>query len=363
MENLKVYADLIEKDLQDKIIDQSRFTDTYTLFKRKCLKYRLKKPHWINYTDRSFSWVNGLYALGLLSTGNKEAIRLLISYYDRLTAIKLLGFPLFEVPDQIIHAEVMLTLYSVHGKKRYLPLIQEAADLLRLLAEEYDGLIVYWPPDKSILIDSLGMISDFCYQYDSVFPGNNLSSVAKYQIDYTEQFCIDPQSGFPYHSYAYEQHSSEGSSTWGRGIGWYLLGLTAYARRFHTKNERLEQVLDRLLLHQDADGFLYDNISQPTHIDTSTTCMAAVSLARCIEEGLIEEKGLYKYYEPFSRAIRALCASVNERGEVLNCSGECKAAGNYSGDFGNYFSQGYTLMLLNMIHRNKRLQDIIKDTY
>ena len=41
---MKVYADLIEKDLQDKIIDQSRFTDNYTLFKRKCLKYRLKKP-------------------------------------------------------------------------------------------------------------------------------------------------------------------------------------------------------------------------------------------------------------------------------------------------------------------------------
>lgn len=359
MKPIAELADRIEQDLLEKVSRSARPSEVKGYYKRKVLKYYLHKPDWVSYIDRSFTWINGQYALGLLSTGSPESIRMLTDYYDRLLLAKRLGLPVFEVPDQTIHAHVLLELYSRHGKKRYLPLIREAAMLLNRIAEQNDGLIVYWPPDKAVLVDTLGMISEFCYQYDQVFEGSALSSIAKQLIEYTEQFCIDPQSGFPFHSFDYERKTAEGSSSWGRGVGWYLLGLTAYVRRFGEKTERLEQVFESVFAHQDSDGFLYDDVLHPTHIDTSTTCMAALCLGNCIADELLPEETLSKFYEPIAKAVGALCSSVNEKGEVLNCSGECSAAGDYSTEFGNYFAQGYTLMLFRLIESNAKLQRIL----
>lgn len=360
-QQMKQSSRRIELDLQGKLRAAASRDRFFAYIKHKTLRYRLHKPDWVSYVDRSVSWKNAQYALGLLAMDSSESIRALTKYYDRLLLAKRLGYPIFEVPDQVLHAEVMLALYRHYGKKRYKPLIREAASLLESIAEQNEGLVIYWPPEKTILVDSLGMISNFCYEYDRVFHAPRLTEIAKKQIDYTEQHCIDAGSGFPVHSMNYANGEAEGSSTWGRGIGWYLLGLTAYVKRFGEKTERLSQVFNLVFAHQDEDGLLYDDILHPTHVDTSTTCMAALCLADCMENDLLDGEALRKLRRPFARAVSALLASVNERGEVLNCSGECKAAGEYSADFGNYFAQGYTLMLFNRIDQSGKLRKVMNE--
>ena len=43
----------------------------------------------------------------------------------------------------------------------------------------------------------------------------------------------------------------------------------------------------------------------------------------------------------------------------MDCSGECRAPGQYSTEYGNYFSQGYTLALFKLVQHSEHLQQII----
>lgn len=360
--DFNVYFGRIAEDLQKRITADSSIEAGYLFLKRKLLRYKLKKQDWKNYIDRSRSWISGQYALGILSVGSPETIRVLTRYYDWMLLVNRLGMPVFEVPDQIIHAEVLLELYSKHGKKKYSPLIKKAAGFLKTLAQQNNGLIIYWPPEKTILVDSLGMVTNFCYRYSQVFQDSELARIASNQIEYTQANCIDWVSGFPVHSYAYETGTPEGSSSWGRGIGWYLLGLTSYVKYTHNASEKLWAALSRLMEHQDDAGFLYNDLIYPSHIDTSTTCMAALCIAECIASGLLDDAYSEVLKNWFRKSVEALMASVNEKGEVLNCSGECQSAGAYSESYGNFFAQGYTLMILSMINRHPELRESFTKT-
>ena len=352
----QILSAAIESNLRQKIDAAAACPAFLSFLKKRILKYMRKSPDWVLYLDRSFSWVNGQYALGLLSAGAPGACRSLIRYYDRLLLVKRLGMPVFEVPDQVIHGEVLLTLYERYSKKRYLPLIQEAVELLKRIAAENGGLVIYWPPDKEILVDTLGMITDFCYHYESAFGNSELSAIATAQLSFTETSCIDPETGFPFHAYDLDSGYSSGSSTWGRGVGWYLLGLTARAERDEAWRGRLLQVFKLVFRTQDEGGFLPDDLAAPKHIDSSPTCMAALCLARCLERELYGSEQNAELAVWLQSCIRALRSSVNEAGEVLNCSGECERAGVYSTKYSNYFSQGYTLMLFEMLKHSDRLR-------
>ena len=355
-EDVGLCAERIAANLAAKLQAAAAPEKTRLFLKRKLLKYRLKKPDWVGWTDRSVSWINGQYALGLAETGTPEAIRTLTRYYDKLLLAKRLGFPVFELPDQTIHAEVLLILYSRYGKKKYRPLILEAAGLLKTIAERNDGLVIYWPPDKELLVDTLGMIPGFCYLFADRFNAPEFAALADRQIEYTEEVCIDPDSGFPFHAYRYAEGTHAGASTWGRGVGWYLLGLSACALRHPERAGRLPEVFRNTFRFQDPQGFLPDDLAKPTHIDTSPTVMAALCLARCLESELFDEEDAISLAPYLAKSVRALAASVSPDGEVLNCSGECPSPGSYSTQFGNYFAQGYTLALFTLILRSERLQ-------
>ena len=204
------------------------------------------------------------------------------------------------------------------------------------------------------------MITDFCYHYSALYGDTELAEIADRQIRFTEEVCIDPESGFPFHAYNYATGQHSGSSTWGRGVGWYLLGLTSRTLRHPEHAPHLLHVFHSVFRYQDPKGFLYDDLFRQAHIDSSPTCMAALCLAMSIGDGLFEEKDVEALAPYLSKCVHALCTSVTADGKVLHCSGECRAPGEYAASFGNYFSQGYTLALFTMIGRNETLQRLIR---
>ena len=353
------YAARIESDLIRAINNAADPRKSFTYLKKKLLRYRFKKPDWIHYVDRSISWISGQYALGLSAAASPEATRALSRYYRRLRTVQALSLPIFEVPDQVIHAEVLLQLHERLGRTRLRPLIDQAADFLKSVASRNNGLVAYWPPDPELLVDTLGIITDFCYHYTDVFGDAALAEIADRQIRYTEQFCLDPESGFPFHAYDPAAGRGRGASCWGRGVGWYLLGLSAYTRRHPENAARLLQVFQAVFRTQDPDGHLYDNLAAPTHIDSSATCMAALSLAESIECGLFTPQDTARLAPFLVKSLRALCRSTTEDGKVMDCSGECRAPGQYSTAYGNYFSQGYTLILFKLVQRSEALRQIL----
>lgn len=323
------------------------------------LRYRLKKADWSRYVDRNLSWISAQYALGLLTSGNRRSIRVLTQFYDRILLIQKMGFPVFEVPDQTFHADILLELYCTYKKKRFAPLIHAAADFLKRIANGNNGLIPYWPPDKAVLVDTLGMITRFCYRYAHVFGDIQMAEIADRQLSYTEEFCIDPSIGLPIHSLDYESGKKEGSCTWGRGAGWYLIGLSENVIFTGTHYDRLWQVLENIMARQDSAGFLPDDLNHPTHVDSSVTSMAAYSIARLVTSGQMNEAHKAIACGWLRSCIAALLSVTTTSGEVMESSGECQGAGQYSSDYGNFFAQGYTLAVLSMIQQNEELREMM----
>lgn len=258
------------------------------------------------------------------------------------------------MPDQYIHAEVLLELYELSKNEMLLPLIHQAANNLKNEVELY-GKILRYGNGKMAYIDTLGMITEFCYHYDRIFGVDELSQIAEDQMDFFISAACSESEIFPYHAYEIESGGKKhsGSNSWGRGIGWYLLGLGACVAN---NPEKYSAIFIDTMMHvfskQDQNGFLYEDMITRERIDTSTTSMAALSLYYGLRSEIFEEAEKIKAEIYLERAISALVSATTEDGRVLFCTGECGGANVYSKEYGDYYAQGYTLRLMTMLERN-----------
>ena len=337
----------LRKQLLDSI-SMSHLINYLKLFFQR--RYRsVCHKEWYDIENRCFFWINGQYAYGLLCNHSSDDITVLKRFYNKVLILFNLKLLVFDRPDSLIHAYVLLVLYNQYGQKKYKRLIDSARDYIIKEAEESGGLIRYRRPYKHFFIDTLGMMNAFCYEYGKVFHDSDIILIANKQIDYIKEKCNESNELFPYHVYDMSTGESKGSNSWGRGIGWFLLGLTECAiNNLQLYSGWYIELLDHILSSQNNEGFFYDDLIKKNHIDTSITSMVALSLAKGLNEGLFgfEKK---ERLNSLTLSINALLKSTNEYGQVLNSSGECHGVGEYSLEYGNFFSQGYTLATLNLL--------------
>lgn len=93
-------------------------------------------------------------------------MKMLTSYYDRLLFLQKAGARVFELPDQMLHAYVLLKMRQTGvGGGKYDTLIQEARQFLIDEARRNHGVISYRTNASEFYIDLLGMIDGFCLLY------------------------------------------------------------------------------------------------------------------------------------------------------------------------------------------------------
>lgn len=256
---------------------------------------------------------------------------------------------LFDKPDTLIHAYVILKLYSSYKKKKYYVMVEAAKSFLK---DEYrkNTLIRYRSPARKFYIDTIGMMNSFCYEYGVQFDDYEIKTIANIQLDYILSRCEFDKETLPYHVYDMASNLPSGPNTWGRGIGWFLVGLTEAAINDPNKYKiHYNRVIDYVFLYQNKDGYFYDDFIAKNHIDTSITSMAALSLAKGLQCKLVDKEDEETKKRQLVLSVRALIKSTDKKGQVMDSSGECSDVGKYSFDYGNYFAQGYTLALLNIL--------------
>lgn len=320
-----------------------RYTGEYI----KRIVHILKHKEWYEIENRCFFWINGQYAYGLLSNHSKTDLKYLKVFYNRILFLFRIGLVSFDKPDTLIHAYVILNLYYIYNQKKYIILVEAAKNYIK---REYqnNSFIRYRATSRKLFIDTIGMINSFCYTYGKIFNDREITRIADAHLDFLEKKCNEGNITLPYHVYDMESGLPFGSNSWGRGSGWYLLGLTEGAIYNSNKYKKIyEKTINCIYRYQNNEGFLYDDFKVRNHIDTSITSMAALALAKGIKYGLLDRNDK-SWRRRLNLSINALLKSINEKGQVLNSSGECKGEGVYSLEFGNYFAQGYTLALLNL---------------
>ena len=346
----------IENDLCRKLLSSASLPMKVRYALRSLLrKIRIKRGMvYYRIVEKSFFWINGQYAYGLINSKELKVLRTLRSFYRFFRAFPLMGIDLIDMPDHYIHAEVLLEMYELSGNKKYLPLIHQAANNLKSEVQK-NGDILRYGNGKKAYIDTLGMITEFCYNYDSIFSGHELSKIAEDQMDYFISAAKEEEVVFPFHSYEIESNAlkHEGSNSWGRGIGWYLLGLGVCAKNNAAKYSRcyIESIMNTFL-KQSEDGFLYEDMKNCDRIDTSTTSMAALALYMGLKNGMFHDGDRDTCLSYLNKAVGALIKATTEDGRVLYCTGECGGADYYSREYGDYYAQGYTLRLLNQLNND-----------
>ena len=135
---------------------------------------------------------------------------------------------------------------------------------------------------------------------------------------------------------------------WGRGTGWYLLGILYCYQELHDGKDkkwiydRMIEASENIMKYQRIDGGWSTQLVSNWNYDSSATAIFATFLFNVYS--IIHDDNCLKSGE---RALAKLMASTRKDGAIEYCEGACHGLGKYSINYGiSPFAQG---MVLDMI--------------
>lgn len=254
--------------------------------------------------------------------------------------------------DEVMNGNSLLCLYN-YERSDWLE--AKADHLASFLLERHErtrsGVLPYRQPNtNNILVDTLGMVCPFLSRYDILFNCQPAISLASNQLREFIDKGISSNSGLPYHGYSYIPDITLGGEGWGRGLGWFLLGIVGVLEFLPKSNENyhyflnfycslIEKVFDK---QGKCGSFSVQLLDESSTSDSGATSMIAYACSKSIELNLIDKS----YLEHCTKAFKFILSVTDEDGRVKECSGEALGANRYSNEKGWYpWGQGPAVSL------------------
>lgn len=245
------------------------------------------------------------------------------------------GNPVFRLDkvDQIPFGLTALKLYEQSAKAHYLVFADLLYEYLTQQVDDRYGVILYRSDAPCQYVDVIGMTVPFLVAYYKVTKNDEALSLAKKQLDFYMTYGVDKETYIPAHGVDLATKVKTGSINWGRGIGWYLLGLVALNEvtggTYDTARSGIMESLGKL---KNKEGLWTQFPGSSTHYDASSTLMFLAGL---------RDSASYDRQE-----LMALIP-IGEDGRVRSTSGDTYDFNRYSSSFGDSeLSQGLLLLLL-----------------
>lgn len=242
-----------------------------------------------------------------------------------------LNYEITEI-DQVPIGLLYINLYKMTGNRDYYNICMSIYDYIDSRTTDNSNIISYREKSNNHLVDAIGMFVPFLIEYAKLLDPDSSAykNTKAYQIAYDNveefyKFGCDKDTGIPMHGYNKETHVKVGSANWGRGIGWYLLGLSYMP-------EINQDLLDSNIKYLNYSQFPLSNIIY----DSSTSIMFE----------------LYKKSRNinFTESIDFIKPHITKSGHIDNCSGDTYGLNAYSSDFGpSELTNGLFLILISTI--------------
>jgi rhamnogalacturonyl hydrolase YesR len=227
-------------------------------------------------------------------------------------------------------------LYAVEQTKsdRY---SRAAEGIASMLLDQHpraaDGSLPYEATTHSILVDTLAMICPFLARYANQYHHEEARELSVQQLLNFIAYNVDKETALPFHGYYADGPKRLGLHGWGRGVGWYLVGLVdtiAELPETHTANSALRHAFQSaacaLQTFQRADGHWSWAVLQPHDTyDSSTTALVGYSLARGLQLKLLGND----FDAAIKAALKALVHVTRVNGLLDGSLGECRGLGKY----------------------------------
>lgn len=256
-------------------------------------------------------------------------------YFDKL--IKDNGEPRFSLDkvDQVPFGLVALNLHTLYDEDKY-KIFYESIFKFLIKCRNEKGLILYRSGSNNILYDLLGMIIPFLVEYYKVTLDSNAIRIAKRQLDNYIEYGVDKETLLPAHGIDLKSNIKIGSINWGRGIGWYLLGLSALYSETGDYNQELCGIYNSLNKVRTSDNLFSQFPGSSKTVDASTSTMFLYSFS-FLKEGEMSANEILDLLSPY----------IDKDGGLMCTSGDTYWLNVYSQSFGySELSQGMLLLLL-----------------
>lgn len=294
-------------------------------------------------TEHEYTWKIALNTLGAewvhRVTGAPEELASLRSFFQRILDDSGHWITPTNRVDYAMKGYSLLYLAQATGAALYRIAAQQLVD--SLLAEHptaSDGSLVYETISHSVLVDTLAMICPFLARYSSLYGNTEAMRVSTNQLLQFVRINVDADTCLPYHGYYSDGPRRLGMHGWGRGTGWYVLGLIdTIAELPRTHPDRLElteayvRAAHALRDFQRPDG--HWNWAIPHRADgydSSTTSLVGYSLIRGLQIGVLDSS----FLQTISAALRALVHVTHANGILDGALVECWGLGQYPQCYG-----------------------------
>jgi rhamnogalacturonyl hydrolase YesR len=254
--------------------------------------------------------------------------------------IDLNGKPNFNLDkvDQVPFGLTSLLLYNFNNDEKYLKFADE---IFSFIKDQIDNkqVVCYRSNIKVYFYDTLGMVVPFLVEYYKIVNSSEALSIARHQLwYYITNNGINKDNFLPFHGILRESSIQIGSSNWGRGIGWYLLGLSSFHKVTGEFELEFAGLLKTLNTLKNSEGLWSQFPGSSNFFDASATTMIMYSMKNV-------DSNQFKNEE----VLKLLKKYIAYDGSLLQTSGDTYSLNNYSKSFGkSELSQGLFLLILSM---------------
>ena len=303
-----------------------------------------------NYSKSAIQhWQHAALLLGLNEGGDNKANesinKYLNSHFDGNGQWK-------EKPEFVDCAILSYAIMKYDTADKYKHSLDYTYELIKELVGE-DNTVKYRKSMPNYrYVDTVGFISPFLVKYGLKYNDEKAIELGIKQITEYYKYGFDSESNIPFHAYDVNNKYKLGLCGWGRGLGWFAIGLIDAWRELPSSNE-YKNVLEKIVikyantilkLQLDNGGFGWTVTRKETRIDSSTTATLGYFLVCASEIEEITDKCL----EGYNKTIKYLMSVTKKNGEIDFSQGDTKDIGVYSILFDILpFAQGFALRAIN----------------
>jgi unsaturated rhamnogalacturonyl hydrolase len=254
--------------------------------------------------------------------------------------------------DAIILAYAILKVDGIEVQK-YKPAFDFSYNLI-LNLKGTDGTIAYRKHISDFrFVDTIGFISPFLIRYGIIFNNQEAIDLGIKQITEFNRFAMLNEEFIPCHTYNIKSNLPVGLFGWGRGLGWYAIGLIDAWNELpetHSQKNEMTELVTRFaqmtMKFQNENGsWNWLILNRQSQADSSTTATLAWFLANAASIPEISDKA----NSSKEKALNYLQKVTRRNGAIDFSQGDTKGIGDHSQEFDILpFTQGFCLRTLNL---------------
>ena len=222
-----------------------------------------------------------------------------------------------------------------------------------------NGMISYCggATNPDMYVDTIGLTIPFLVLYAFNYNKTEYEDLAFHQIEMFRKYGLLKGNSLPNHAFNINNKLPLGVYGWGRGTGWYVIGMVDSYNFFKNANYKekikiwIHEAAEDYLSFQHIDGGFGAILQSPNTYDSSITAIMAWFYSFCSKLFLNNE-----YLKIAEKCIFALLKRTRISGAIDYNQGDTKGIGIFAQSYDIMpFSQGMVLRALSEIEKNNFL--------